>query len=307
MTLPNIPFLKHKNYAFLLSGIIIIVGIVSLFLNGLNLGIDFTGGTIIHLRLAEGYSMEEVREVLSPFGQDGAPLQRAGRSAAGGGDEVIIKTPSLDELTRNEIIEAFKERWPGMTSDDVLRLDNVGALIGKELTREAFLALLISAVGMVLYITLRFEFRFALAAIIALLHDAFVILAIFSLFRIEVNSTFIAAILTIIGYSINDTIVIFDRIRENLKYRRSRTTGEVVNDSINESLIRCINTSLTTLFVLISLFIAFNYFVGGMDLKVFALALLIGVISGTYSSIFIASPLWFLWKPAEGRKQKAPA
>jgi preprotein translocase SecF subunit len=307
MARPKIPFLKYKNGAFLFSGILIIIGIFSLFLNGLNLGIDFTGGTIIHLRLTEGYAMEEVREVLSPFGQEGAPLQRAGHSATGGGDEVIIKTPSLDDSTRNEIIEAFKERWPGMTSEDILRVDNVGALIGKELTKEAFLALLIAAVGMILYITLRFEFRFALAAIITLIHDAFLILTIFSIFRIEINSPFIAAILTTIGYSINDTIVIFDRIRENLKYRRNRTIGEVVNDSINESIIRCINTSTTTLIVLISLFIAFNYFVGGMDLKVFALALLIGVISGTYSSIFIAGPLWFLWKPAEGKKQKAPA
>ncbi|NLL21299.1 MAG: protein translocase subunit SecF, partial [Firmicutes bacterium] len=145
-------------------------------------------------------------------------------------------------------------------------------------------------------ITLRFEFKFALAAIIALLHDAFIMVAIFSIFMIEINSTFIAAALTIIGYSINDTIVIFDRIRENLKTRRKKAVSEVVNDSINESLVRCINTSLTTFVVLVCLFIAFNFFIGGMDLKAFALALMVGVIAGTYSSIFIASPLWLLFR-----------
>jgi len=194
-----------------------------------------------------------------------------------------------------------------MTSDDVLRVDNVGAVIGRELTKEAFWALLAAAVGMLLYITMRFEFKFAMAAILALLHDAFIIIALFSIFMIEVNSPFIAAVLTIIGYSINDTIVIFDRIRENLKLNRKKSTAEVVNASINENLIRSINTSLTTLVVLISLFIAFSYFVGGMDLKVFALALLIGVISGTYSSIFIASPLWLSLRQMEEKKHQKTA
>jgi preprotein translocase SecF subunit len=285
----NFPFVKYGRTVFILSGLIILAGIISLFINGLNLGIDFTGGTIFHLRLEEGYRMDEVREVLAPFELGGVPLQRVGGND---GDEVIVKAPHLEEPERKDIVEAFRERWPQMTAEDILRIENVGAVIGKEMTREAFIALAIAALGMILYITLRFEFKFALAAIIALLHDAFIIIAVFSIFMIEINSTFIAAILTIIGYSINDTIVIFDRIRENLKIQRKKTVPEVVNDSINESLIRCMNTSLTTFVVLISLFIAFNYFVGGMDLKAFALALMVGVISGTYSSIFIASPLW---------------
>ncbi|RJX26047.1 MAG: protein translocase subunit SecF [Dethiobacter sp.] len=303
----NFPFMEYRRSAFVLSGAIILIGIVSLLLNGLNLGIDFTGGTILHLRLAEEFRMEEVREVLSPFELQGVPLQRVGGNSVSGGREVIIKAPHLDEPVRREIISAFRERWPEMTSEDVMQVDNVGAVIGKELTREAFLALLIAVVAMVLYITMRFEFKFALAAILALLHDAFIVLAVFSIFKIEINSPFIAAILTIIGYSINDTIVIFDRIRENLKYHHKRTVKEVINDSINESLVRSINTSLTTLVVLISLFVAFNYFVGGMNLKVFALALLVGIITGTYSSIFIASPIWYLWRLAGDKKQKAPA
>ncbi|NMB41236.1 MAG: protein translocase subunit SecF [Firmicutes bacterium] len=297
----NFRFVERSRFAFILSGLALLIGIISLFVNGLNLGIDFTGGTILHLRLAEEFRMEEVREVLTPFELQGVPLQRVGGSK---GSEVIVKAPHLNELTRREIISAFREHWTEMTSEDVLQVDNVGAVVGKELTREVYLALLIAAIGMILYITLRFEFKFALSAIIALFHDVFIMLAIFSLFKIEINAPFIAAILTIVGYSINDTIVIFDRIRENLKYRRKRTVKEVVNDSINESLVRCINTSLTTLIVLISLFVAFNFFVGGMDLKVFALALLVGVMVGTYSSIFIASPLWHLWGAAGDAKQK---
>ena len=307
MKKPNFPFMNYSRSAFILSGLIILIGIVALLVNGLNLGIDFTGGTILHLRLAEGFQMDEVREVLAPFDLQGVPLQRVGGGTSSEGSEVIIRTPELDEPARREVISAFQERWPEMTSEDVLRVDNVGGVIGKELAREIYLALLIAAAGMILYITLRFEFRFALAAILALLHDAFIVLAVFSLFKVEINSPFIAAVLTIIGYSINDTIVIFDRIRENLKYRQKRTVKEVINDSINESLVRCINTSLTTLVVVISLFVAFNYFVGGMDLKTFALALMVGIVAGTYSSIFIASPLWYLWRTRDDKKQKIPA
>ena len=301
----NIPFLRYTRIAFAFSALIIFIGVIALAATGLNLGIDFAGGTILHLRLDEGYHMEEVREVLAPFGLEGVPLQRAGRDEAGEGREVIIKTPELDEGARRELIDAFKDRWPQMTTQDVLRIDNVGAVIGRELTREAFIALLIAAALMILYITMRFEFKFALAAIGALFHDAFIIIGLFSLFQFEVNSPFIAAVLTIIGYSINDTIVIFDRIRENLKYRGSKTIEEVVESSINANLVRSVNTSLTTLAVLLSLFIAFSYFVGGMDLKVFAVALLIGIVSGTYSSIFIASPLWLMLHNREKRKKAA--
>lgn len=307
MTRFNISFVKYYRYALILTFVVILAGVVSLSTNGLNLGIDFTGGTILHLRLEEGFQMDEIREVLAPFDLSGALLQRAGHGDQSGGNEIIIKTPHLDEPTRQEIINSFMEKWSDMTAEDVLRVDNVGAIIGKELTREAFLALLIAAIGMIVYITLRFEFKFSLAAILALMHDAFVIVAVFSIFRVEVNSPFIAAVLTIIGYSINATIIIFDRIRENLKYRRQRTVEEVVNDSINETLTRTIGTSVTTLFVLISLLIAFNYFVGGMDLKAFAIALLIGVVSGTYSSIFIAGPLWLSLRKMGMKEEKAPA
>jgi preprotein translocase SecF subunit len=300
----NIPFVQYRRTAFTVAALIIVAGIISLLMNSLNLGIDFSEGTILHLRLAKGYQMEEVRTVLSPFGLEGASLQRAGREGFVEGREVVIKTSYLAEAQRQEIIAAFQERWPEMTTGDILRVENVGATVGRELTREAFYALLLAAAGMILYITLRFEFKFALAAILALLFDIFTVLTVFSLFKIEVNSPFIAAILTIVGYSINDTIVIFDRIRENLKrFGRKKTLAAVVNDSINESLVRSLNTSFTTLAVLVSLFVAFNYFVGGMDLKAFALALLVGVVEGTCSSVFIAGPLWYAWQPLEKRQK----
>ncbi|NMB42474.1 MAG: protein translocase subunit SecF [Firmicutes bacterium] len=298
----NIPFVQHRRAALVIAIVIIITGVISLFLNSLNLGIDFSEGTILQLRLAKGYQMEEVRSVLSPFGLDGVPLQRAGHEGFAEGSEVVIKAPYLAEAQRKEIVAAFEEHWPEMTAEDVLRVENVGATVGRELTREALYALLLAAVGMILYITFRFEFKFALAAILALLFDVFTVVTVFSLFKVEINSPFIAAILTIVGYSINDTIVIFDRIRENLKrFGRKKTLTAVVNDSINESLVRSVNTSLTTLVVLVCLFIAFSYFVGSMDLKAFALALLVGIVTGTCSSLFIAGPLWFAWQPAGKR------
>ncbi len=303
----NIPFLRYRRFAYIISALIIAGGLISFSLHGLNLGIDFTGGTILHLRLPEQYNMQEVREVLSPHELEGVPLQRAGGDMTEEGSEVVVKAPYLEESTRQEVIGAFQERWPDITTEDVLRVENVGAVIGEELTREAFLALLLAIAGMVLYITLRFQFRFSLAAIAALLHDVLIVLAIFSIFQIEINSPFIAAILTVFGYSINDTIVIFDRIRENLRFRQKRTLVQLVNDSINENIVRSINTSLTTLIVLISLFIAFHYFVGGMDLQAFALALLAGVVSGTYSSIFIAGPLWVSMNQRRKEGEISPA
>ena len=308
MTRNSFPFLKYRPITMIISAVIILSGLISLFISGLNLGVDFTGGTILHLKLEDNFLMEDVRAVLAPYGLDEAALQRAGGAAGhAGGDEVIIKTRYLDEAIRKDVINSFMERWPDMTTENVLRVENVGAVVGGELTREAFLALIIAAICIVIYITLRFEFRFSIAAVAALLHDALFIVAIFSIFKIEVNSPFIAAILTIIGYSINNTIVIFDRIRENLKFRRQRSIEELVNDSINETLTRTINTSVTTLIVLLSLFFAFNYFVGGIDLKAFALALLIGVIVGTYSSIFIAGALWVAWRKKGAHEEKRPA
>lgn len=274
------------------------IGIISLAVNGLNLGIDFTGGTVLHYRIGQPFEVEEIREILKHYDLEGSSIQKVGHEGLfhEEKDEVTIKTVSLSEEERREVFQAFQGRWD-LTEEAIISEGNVGAVIGGELTRNALWALLIATVGMIFYITIRFEFKFAVSAIIALVHDLIIILAVFSLLRIEINSPFVAAILTIFGYSINDTIVVFDRIRENLKAMKKYDYSTIVNASINQTITRSINTSVTTLLALLALFIF-----GGITLRPLITALLVGVISGTYSSLFVASPVWFTLKQMEVSK-----
>ncbi|MDO9574715.1 MAG: protein translocase subunit SecF [Candidatus Contubernalis sp.] len=296
----RLQIINYRKYIFLFSLFIIVIGIISLAVNGLNLGIDFTGGTVLHYRIGQSYEVEEVREILQDFNLEGSTIQMVGHEGFLNEekDEVIIKTVYLSEEERREIFQEFQARWD-LTEADIISEDNVGPVIGQELKRNAVLALLIATAAMIAYITVRFEFKFAVSAIVALIHDLIILLAVFSLLRIEINQPFVAAILTIFGYSINDTIVVFDRIRENLKVMKKHEYITIVNESINQTITRSINTSVTTLLALTALFIF-----GGITLRPFITALLVGVISGTYSSIFIASPVWFTLKQMEvsGRK-----
>lgn len=296
----RLQIIKYRKYSFLFSLFLIIIGIISLAVNGLNWGIDFTGGTVLHFRIGQPFEVEEVRDILREFDLEGSFIQKVGHEGFfhEEKDEVIIKTVSLSEEERREVFQAFQERW-GLNEEDIISQESVGAVIGGELTRNAILALFIATAGMLAYITIRFEFKFAISAIVALVHDLIILLAVFSLLRIEINSPFVAAILTIFGYSINDTIVVFDRIRENLKAMKKYDYFTIVNSSINQTITRSINTSVTTLLVLLSLFIF-----GGITLRPFITALLVGVVSGTYSSLFVASPVWVIWKQREiaGRK-----
>lgn len=277
--------------AVVLSVLIILAGVVSLFVQGLNYSIDFTGGTIIQLNLGRPFTLDEVREVLQPLDLEGSTLQKvATDNFSEESHEVIIKTPELTAQEQEKLLAAFKERFD-LSEDAVLRLDKVGAVVGSELQRQALIALLLAGIGMIIYITVRFEFRFAITATLALLHNAFIVITFFSLFGWEVNSTFIAAILTIVGYSINDTIVVYDRIRENLKLKAKEGLAEIVFGSIKQSLTRCLNTSVTTLLVLLTLL-----FFGGVTIRPFVVAMLIGVVIGTYASILLAGPLWLWWK-----------
>ncbi len=291
----NIDFIGNRRKAYLLSGLLVAAGLISLVVFGLNLGIDFTGGTVLHLNLGEEFSLEEVRAVIAPFEElEGAAIQIVqGRDLSGQltDEGLVIKAPYIEEERRDQLMEAFRARWPNLDPAD-LRIESVGAVIGGELTRQAILSLVVAVVLMVGYITFRFEFRFALATIAALLHNIFIVLGIFSILQMEINVPFVAAILTVFGYGVNDTIVIIDRIRENIKQRRKNEYAAVVNQSINQNMVRSINTSLTTLFVLIALLFGFHYYIGSVDLIVFVVALILGVFIGTYSSIFIASPLW---------------
>jgi preprotein translocase SecF subunit len=305
-----IDFIGNRRKAYFLSSVLVIAGLLSLAVFGLNLGIDFTGGTVLHLNLGEDFSLEEVETVIAPFEElEGAAIQIVqGRDLTGELTEegLIIKSAYIEENRREELLDAFRDRWPNLDPAD-LRIESVGAVVGGELTRQALLSLAVAIVLMVAYITFRFEFKFALSTIAALLHNIIVVIGIFSILRMEINVPFVAAILTVFGYSVNDTIVIFDRIRENVRHKRKSEYAEMVNQSINQSLMRSINTSLTTLFVLIALLFGFHYYIGSVDLVVFVVALILGVFVGTYSSIFIASPLWLNLQDVDFRRNSRKA
>ncbi|MBZ4655229.1 MAG: secF [Peptococcaceae bacterium] len=281
-------FIGKRKLWYALSLIVIIAGLISLLVQGFNFGIDFTGGSLIHLKFVEKkVETEQLRSALADFKLEQSYIQE---SSEGG---FIIKTVELDQAKQDEVLKGIESK---LGKYELLRSEKVGPVVGRELRINGLLALGIASVLMVVYITVRFEFKFAIAAILALLHDVAVTVGIFSIFQIEVDSAFIAAILTIIGYSINDTIVIFDRIRENLRNRRKETLEEIINNSITQTLTRSINTVLTVIFVLVALLV-----LGGETTKVFSLAMLVGIVSGAYSSIFVASPLWFEFR-TKGRK-----
>ena len=281
--------MARKKLWFIISLLVILPGIFSLAFQGLNLGIDFTGGAILHVKFDQATETSVIRESLSQYGLEGSTIQAVDNR------EFIIRTTVISADTLHSISQSFRDN---IGSFDLLRNELVGPVIGKELTLKALYALLIASVLMVIYISYRFELSFAIAAIVAILHDALVVLSIFSIFQIEVGAAFVAAILTVIGYSINDTIVIFDRIRENLKYQKGGTLSELVNTSVWQTMARSINTALTVIFVLVAMLLF-----GGETTKNFILALLIGVISGAYSSVFNASPVWLEIK-AWQRKRK---
>lgn len=261
------------------SILLLAASIFSLFVQGLNFGIDFTGGSLIQVDFENEATLDQVRNELANHGLEKSSLQESA------GDVFTVRTVELNEEDLDKVLKGLEQNVGKYV---LLRSEKVGPVIGGELRNKALLALAVAAVLQILYISWRFEFKMALPAIAALLHDALITTGFFSIFQFEVDGAFVAAILTIIGYSINDTIVIFDRIREGLKNRRKETLAELVNTSIRQSLTRSINTSLTTLFVLVALFL-----LGGETTKNFALALLVGVSVGTFSSIFLASPLWY--------------
>jgi protein translocase subunit secF/protein translocase subunit secD len=271
---------KKRYWWFVLSLIFIIPGIISLFLQGLNLGIDFTGGTMLDMTFNQPTTQTAVSDTLKSVGLEGTVQLSNSDTTA------LIRTTALEEEQRNKLISALQEQI-GEVDKDTLKEDKVGAAIGKELTRNALWALLIACGLMIAYITVRFQFVYAISGIIALLHDVLLTVGIFSLFQWQIDSSFIAAVLTIFGYSINDTVVIFDRVRENeARMKRGDSYEDMVDKSVWQTMRRSINTVVT---VLIALFAV--YILGGESTRVFALAMLIGVFSGAYSSIFNASQI----------------
>ena len=282
---------KYKLW-FGISGAVIAFGIVMMVISGLNLGIDFTGGTMMQVNLNQMVSVEAVRDIIEPF-ELNAEIVHAGEEK----NEIIIKTKkSLSNEKRTEIFEALQVEY-SLSDEDFRGAEQFGPAIGAEIRNRAFLSIIAASVFMLLYISFRFEVVFGLSAITALFHDVLLLLSIYAIFRLPVNSSFIAAVLTIVGYSINDTIVVFDRVRENVKREKGKTHFEIADMSINQTISRTINTSLTTLLVIGSL-----YAFGVTSIKEFALPLMTGVAVGTYSSVFIASPVWALFRDKLSKK-----
>lgn len=287
-------FYGRRRSWFGLSLLLIVTGAVLLVLPGfgLRLGIDFVGGSILEARFERAdIATAEVRAALIPLGFGEPIVQKAVEDP----HRFLIRTRVFDDEQRLLVEQALTA---GFGPFAVERFEGIAGVIGQELSRKAVLAVAVAAALMLLYITIRFEFRFAVAAIIALFHDVAITVAAFSLLQREVNSSFVAAILTVVGYSINDTIVLFDRIRENLRLRpyRARESGELINQSIRQTLTRSVNTSLTTLLAVGAVLVF-----GGRTTRDFAAALMIGVATGTYSSIFIASPIWAMWRERAGQ------
>ena len=300
--MPKFDISGHRTWWFLLSSIIIIAGIVCMVVRGFNFGIDFTGGTIIDLKFDQPVTIADVRTSLGKYGLDGSTIQLSGaQSDVTASEDVMIRTTDLEEDQRKEIMATLKDDVGSYT---VLREEKVGATIGGELITNAVEALLISWVLIIAYVAYRFEWKFGVAAVLALVHDILVVLGVFALTQRQIDSSFIAALLTIVGYSINDTIVIFDRIRENLKlhFRRGGDVDVLVNTSIYQTLTRSLYTVFTVMFTTLAL-----YFFGGETTKDFAFALLVGFGSGCYSSIFIASPLWVTFRSWAEKKHAASA
>jgi preprotein translocase subunit SecF len=275
----NIDFLAWRRVALIFSSIFLIVSVSSLFLKDLNYGLDFTGGTLVELSYPDSANISEIRETLVNGGFSGAQVANFGSSK-----EVLIKLPgTVSDSLGSEIVTLLGSVSLNQEID-LRRIEYVGPQIGSELRDDGGTAMLIALAFMMLYIAFRFQSMFAGAAVIALVHDVIIVVGIFSLIEIEFDLTVLAALLAVIGYSLNDTIVVSDRIRENIRSMESDSTEEIINTSLNQTLGRTLITSLTTLLVLFSL-----YLLGGELIKNFALALIFGVVIGTYSSIYIAA------------------
>jgi preprotein translocase SecF subunit len=292
----HIDFMGKTGLAGILSAVLIVLGVASMVMRGgPKLSIDFIGGTMVAVNYTEPVDINEVRSALDQVTIDGQTFDFSNAEIKHFGDEsnVVVRLPSMEdepEQFAHKFVEKMAAAFPSLVPDNktdfILSIDKVGPKIGAELSGDAVMAIFSALALILIYISIRFEFKYAVGAIAALTHDVLITLGIFSLMDFEVSLAVIAAFLTIVGYSLNDTIVIFDRIRENVKGLKNATLSSVINESINQSLSRTIITSLTTLFVVTVLFL-----VGGEVIHTFAFAMIVGVIVGTYSSVFVASPV----------------
>lgn len=280
-----------KNYKifFSITIIFLLIGFGSIVTHGFNLGIDFTGGSIVDLTFENPVNVAQVRDVLKEHDMGNSIIQLENSDGKTEANSVLIRTGVVEDT---ELRATMNDLQSKLGNYQIQRVEQVGATIGSELVQQAAMAIVLSWVLMIAYITFRFEFKFAIAAIIALIIDVLVVLSYFSLFQMEMDSSFVAALLTVVGYSVNGTIVIFDRIRENLKiHRRSESLGEMVDNSIWQCMTRTIYTVATSLFAIVSIFLF-----GGETIHNFSFAMLVGFASGAYTSIFLAGPMWMFLK-----------
>jgi preprotein translocase subunit SecF len=287
-----VQFVQKRKIWYIISLAVIIPGLISLFLSGLNLGIDFTGGNILQMKFEQPVEMAELREGIMEYTDHTPAIQETADN------EYYIRVSVLDTTASSQLLTGLEEKFGPY---ELTQNELIGPVMGKELATNAILALLIAFALMLVYIAFRFELHFAIAAVVPLIHDVLIVIGVFSLLKLEVDSTFVAAVLTVIGYSINNTIVVFDRVRENIKYHGSNDFPNLVDDSIRQTLTRSINTVLAVLFLLVPLLLF-----GGDTTKNFSLAVLIGLVAGTYSSMFIAGSLLVDVKAMARNKKNQP-
>ncbi len=287
----RIDFMGIKKYAFAFSCVLVLLGlfgVVQIYRGHANMGIDLAGGTSIQMKFRKPVSMDQIRQLLAGAGHGEANLQEVP-----GENILIIKVGAKgkeEKMISDEVVNLLRQKFPE-NPGTVESVAEIGPAIGRKLRSDAILALAVSALAIIVYLAWRFEFKFGVAAAIATFHDVAALVGIFYLLGKEMDLLFITALLTIGGYSLTDTVVVFDRIRENIRLRKKRTFSETINLSVNEVLSRTIVTSLTVFLTCVALL-----FFGGVVLKEFALALTIGVVVGTYSSIFVASPIVAIWR-----------
>jgi preprotein translocase subunit SecF len=295
----NIDFMGQRKWAFVFSGIMVVLGLVALVQisrGAANLGIDFSGGTAVQLKFDQAIRIDEARKALEANGLENAELQEFGQE-----NKLLIRlktSTTIEEKVADRVVAVFKKEFPS-NQFVIDSSTEIGPTIGQKLQEDALIAVVISFAGIILYVAARFELRFGIAAALATFHDVLAVLGAFYLLDKEITLLVVTALLTLAGYSMTDTVVVFDRIRENLRMRRKESEATIINNAVNQVLSRTIVTSLTVVLVLIPLTVA-----GGEVLHDFSLALLGGVIFGTYSSIFVASPLLVLWPGGSGRLLK---
>lgn len=276
-------FLAKRRMAFIISAVLIVASLGSLALRGLSLGVDFTGGTIIEVGYSQAVELPPIRQALLDSGYDGALVQHFGTAR-----DVMIRLAPQEGVNSAELSNHLLALLRDISDAEIemRRIEFVGPQIGEELTEDGGLAMLFALIAIMIYVTMRFEWRFSLGSVAALVHDVIITIGLFSILQLDFDLSVLAAVLAVIGYSLNDTIVVFDRIRENFRKMRKASPEQVINISLNQTLSRTLMTSITTLLVLIALFVF-----GGETIHGFATALIFGVLIGTYSSIYVASPI----------------